>query len=375
VSKSNWNLDAEGWVNANPRLIPDGPFAGNYAIPEDFFYPLVTEGSPANTAMWDRMQGKTLDNVESFNPPPPPPPPEVPAPPQNPPPTPPPTPPPPPPPFVWPIGSLGEHVSELIFNRLQGKEPLSAGPIFSTQDHVNGIYVRNPNCWAADMDLTGISMWNTWDGARGAGTLITRRHVLVSAHFAIYGMPLLRFVKSDGTLVERQVLYGVTHPAYNPPVTKSRYPDFAVFVLNEDLPEGIKHYKLLPADFSNYLPDSQIALGNPSCFGTNQQEVACVAALWRQDAQWFGHTYPKYGTVERTFYVHPAVGDSSSGYFLVVNGEPILTFVLTGNGGTKLHPLINDINQMIQACDNYVGVATGYTVEVINLGAWNVQAL
>jgi hypothetical protein len=373
VSKAHWNLDAGGWINANPRLIQDGPFAGSYAIPEDFFHELVTQGSPLNTAIWDRMQGKVLDNVEDFNPPPPPPyvppPPPPPAPPYVPPYVPPPS---QPPPYQWPEGSLGGHVDSQVSSRLAGKEPLSAMPIYSVQDHNSGTYVRNPNCWASDLDLTGISSYNTWDGVRGAGTLITRRHGVVCAHFAIYGTPFMRFIKADGTVVTRQVLKSVYHPLYNPPVTRTRYPDLSVFVLDEDLPEDIKHYKLLPPNFSNYISDDLLGAGRPLCFGTNQQESACVAAANKSDPQWFGHTYSRRNPLETSFWAQPAKGDSNSGFFFVINGEPVLIFTLTGNGGTKLHLLIDDINQMIVACDNLVGASTGYSIETADLSEWEI---
>ncbi|WAQ94057.1 hypothetical protein MAR_006528, partial [Mya arenaria] len=54
--------------------------------------------------------------------------------------------------------------------------------IFTLQDHGHKRYVRNPHCWAYPLDLTCISPWNSNQGNRKAGTLITPRHAVWAKH-------------------------------------------------------------------------------------------------------------------------------------------------------------------------------------------------
>jgi len=67
--------------------------------------------------------------------------------------------------------------------------------VFAEQDHVKRRYKRDPNCWAADVDLSAFSVWNSLDGPRRAGTLITSDCVLLAAHFPLGPGTRIRFVR------------------------------------------------------------------------------------------------------------------------------------------------------------------------------------
>jgi hypothetical protein len=254
-----------------------------------------------------------------------------------------------------------------ILERIEGETAVDSHSVFSTQNHVSADYDRDADFFGADLDLTGCSPWNSWDGPRGAGTLITRRHVLVSAHLGIFGTPTMRFIDQDGNVITRTVVAGKKHPLYP---TDGHYPDVAVYVLDSDLPAEIKHYKILPGNLADYLSDADIQAGRPLVFGTDQVEDASVAALWKPNARHVGSTYSRVSEHQKSFFKSPVVGDSSSPYFFIINDEPVIVFVLTGNGGTKLHPLIADINQLIVDVDTLAGFSTGYTVETVDLSAF-----
>lgn len=380
VNKAHWNVDAEGWVNANPILLKSGPNAGNYALPEDFFYPIVTDGSHINNALLDRVEAlEQNDSVSSdFNDPVPPPvdPPPAPVLPQPviiPPPVVivPPPPPPAPIPFVWGIGSLGEHITRAISTRITGKDPTVVRQIYSVQDHYGNHYVRNPNCWASDIDLTGISPWNTSLGQQKAGTLITRRHFIVSAHWGNFGEgKVIRFVSQSGEIFDRTVLKGLQHPLY--PLNKSNFPDFGVYVLDADLPGDIKSYKIFPSNVDIYFPPADIIRGLPWIFGTDQQEDLSVAKIWRVEEMGFYYQNTVYPQIPWAFFKPPIAGDSSSGYFAIINNEPVLLYVLTGGGGTRLDKFIADINQLIINLDIFVGVMTGHQIETVDLSGFTI---
>lgn len=46
--------------------------------------------------------------------------------------------------------------SRLLRTQSSGTEVSEAIKIFSKQDHTHGIYIRNPNCWAHDLDLINL---------------------------------------------------------------------------------------------------------------------------------------------------------------------------------------------------------------------------
>ena len=70
--------------------------------------------------------------------------------------------------------------------------------MYNTKDHNHQHYVRNPECWASDLDLTCISPWNSQLRNRKAGTLISPRHAVWARHYNIRVNSTLRFVSTDG---------------------------------------------------------------------------------------------------------------------------------------------------------------------------------
>ena len=80
---------------------------------------------------------------------------------------------------------FAKAAADAIDNPIADADPQTDMAIFTTQDHANGIYVRNPNCWAADLDLTGVSPWNSRSGALRAGVAISPRDVLTSEHYPL----------------------------------------------------------------------------------------------------------------------------------------------------------------------------------------------
>src|SRR5690606_28820364 len=66
---------------------------------------------------------------------------------------------------VLPKLDLAENAAQAIDSRIAGATPSSAMPIFTTQDHGAGTYIRNPDCWAADLrGLSALSPWNAHYG-------------------------------------------------------------------------------------------------------------------------------------------------------------------------------------------------------------------
>ncbi len=70
-------------------------------------------------------------------------------------------------------------------SRSAGKNPTNVLPLFENYlaSGANGVFIRNTNCWAVDLDLTCCGPWNSYLGKKMAGTLISPRHVLFAAHY------------------------------------------------------------------------------------------------------------------------------------------------------------------------------------------------
>jgi hypothetical protein len=270
--------------------------------------------------------------------------------------------------------SLGKDATDNIDSRIVGKTLATNGNIFSSQDHTNHVFVRNPDVWCSDIDLTCMSPSNSSANNKKAGTLITPRHVLISAHYPYGVNTKVYFVSQDGnnTVYERTVKSVVEHPDYTP-----YYPDLTICCLDEDLPATVTPCKVLPTNYSNYLV--QIQKGTPPSLRLDQEEKALIGDLYRiTTAPNTEYIYFKVPDDDnRLEFYEPIVWlDSGNPCFLILDlgdgPELVLLTVLTnganGGSGTFVTGFINDLNQMIVDSDTAAGNGgTGYTVTTANL--------
>jgi hypothetical protein len=71
-------------------------------------------------------------------------------------------------------------------------------------------FVRSPNLWAAALDLSCVSVWNSWgNGHLKAGTLVTPNHILFARHFYIPVGTKLKFLSADGLHVETRTVIAI----------------------------------------------------------------------------------------------------------------------------------------------------------------------
>lgn len=125
-------------------------------------------------------------------------------------------------------------------NRADGETDLNATANF----------VRNPNCWAYDIDLTCCSPWNMHPTLRlnggilpssshhMAGTLISPRHVIFCQHDSFYppAGSLIRFVTKDNQTVTKTITA----------LQESSAGDFTIGVLDSNVPPTITFARILP---------------------------------------------------------------------------------------------------------------------------------
>lgn len=259
-------------------------------------------------------------------------------------------------------GSLAKHCSDAIDNRIQSKNPLNALNIFSVQNHNTSTYVRNPSCWASDIDLTCISPWNSSSTNIFGLTLISPRHVIGAAHAMPSIGSTVRFVTTNNTVVTRTLTNTVRHPTYQP-----YYPDISIGVLDSDVPNTITFCRLLPSNWKNYIPALDINRTVPAlCL--DQEEKALIT-------DWYGsYVYASFSAPSLVnapnrlaFYEQKIGGDSGNPAFLIINNQLVLltTWTFGGAGsGTFLTPEINAINTMMTT------LGGGYQVSTVNLSSY-----
>lgn len=263
-------------------------------------------------------------------------------------------------------GSLAKNCSDSVDTRLVNKNPLTSKNIFTTQNHSTQTYVRNTNCWASDLDLTSISPWNSTGGNTRAGTLISPRHILFAAHYQINNGATIRFVDNNNNVVSRTMVTKLTHPQYAP-----YYPDLTVGVLDSDLPSSISFAKILPQNWTNYLP-SLFWLRTIPCLVLDQEEKALVADLESLGNLVSFIGFAKFRTPTNTtrlaFSENIVVGDSGNPCFLIINDELVIITVWTYGGsgaGTSLLYHKDAINTMMAT------LGGGYQLTEVDLSGFN----
>lgn len=257
---------------------------------------------------------------------------------------------------------------------------------------------RNPDCWGAAWDLSGVAVSYIGGEFNGGGALVSRRHYLVPHHYNPSNRvgSTLRFVGNTGTVHERTVIAqteGGDAAGYFNPV----YPigDLCMLLLSApDLPADVVSYAVsdtwltgvtktsASGGFGYYSVDMEF----PAITTNQQREVKYFTAntrLTNQSDREPLTTYEIGGVTvtaqpdrtlrfggaaaydEFTEYQSDAIsGDSGSPVFYPVNdGTLVLLSVLTyPDAGTHITEDI--VNGMIAEVDTRAGISTTYTVAV-----------
>ena len=243
--------------------------------------------------------------------------------------------------------------------------------LYTLQDHTNRKYIRNQQHWTSGIDLTCISPYNGKFGKQRAGTLITKRHVILAAHFPIAVGDSIRFVSMDNEVITRNVV-----SVYSNTIPSVYYPDIYVLTLDCDVPSTISPCRFLPANYANYIANDGYGL---PVLKTDQEEKGLVTDLL--DLQLISSThylfYLNYPTDSNRLELYEDIigGDSGNPCFLILSGQLVLigTFTYGGPGsGASLtyfaskdeDNVIQDlsINECIAKADAKIGINTGYKV-------------
>lgn len=258
------------------------------------------------------------------------------------------------------IGSLAKEVNNAVDSRIVGLNASTAKPIFSTQNHASPSYVRNSGCWVNDVNLTSISPWNSTEGINRAGVLISRRHIIFAAHYQINNGSTIRFVDNNNNIVTRTMVNKLTHPSYVP-----YYPDLTVGLLDSDVPNTINFVKILPQNWSNYLPSLSNIYRLP-CLVLDQEEKALISELYDLDT--YANFLSPTNLNRLAFFENVIIGDSGNPAFLIINGELVIITVWTYGGagrGTSIVYHKDAINTMMSSL-----AGTNYSLTEIDLSGF-----
>ncbi|MDD2797353.1 MAG: T9SS type A sorting domain-containing protein [Bacteroidales bacterium] len=247
-------------------------------------------------------------------------------------------------------------------------------PIFSSQNHATRKFVRNPNCWASNLDLTCISPSNKSSGNLRAGTLITKRHVILAAHFNLKTNDSIYFVTYDNVTVGRKITGYRVNTDFN-----TNSPDIEILTLDSDVPETIVPCMFLPSNYANYIANDGDGL--PVLY-TDQEEKALVADLWDINSAKMYDLQVPITSNRKALNEAVISGDSGDPIFLVLNGKLVIVGCFTWGGagsGNSLTYYANlpdggtqptqNINDLIKASDAVAGVNTGYKISLFDFNA------
>lgn len=255
-------------------------------------------------------------------------------------------------------------ISCSVDNRLIGKSSGAALRYFQNYPEppsgiaTNGL-LANPFCWAADLDFSCESPWNSVSHNRKSGTLISPIHVLLAKHHQTPSrLPIgtkFTFRAFDGQVFERTLV--ATNSINTIPDT-----DFLVGLLNEPLPPNISVAKILPLDFAAYLSTGR---GLPS-LSLDQEgkilvsDIQSLQAASLNSAVMTTNRRP-ISSLRTPFYEGLVSGDSSNPKFLLVGDSLILLSIhwYSGHEGTSIREYATLVNEAM----NQLTPGQGYELE------------
>jgi hypothetical protein len=304
------------------------------------------------------------------------------------------------------IGSYGrwalDQIKALIGEKTGTTEDLryyNGNSYVSATAQPGGI-ARNPNCWAASLDFSGVCVYYLFGtfaggggGFAGGGAAITPRHYIVSHHFEPRNKVgnTLRFVGSSGAVYVRTIIAQTTGSEIVSGLSNPTLPvgDLCLFLLNSDLPEDVAIYPIV----GDWLVNSQNAEPGLSYDYDNEYAFPCIATDQFRNIEFSicsliefitaditpvtisGNSVEKkpyfgrfksfvYYPDKANFQSNAIPGDSGSPLFALLPGNQLALYTVmsTPSGGTLIHEQL--ANAMIDEVDTRAGISTGYTVTI-----------
>jgi len=222
--------------------------------------------------------------------------------------------------------------------------------VYSTQDHAATNYVRNPDSWVADIDLTCVSPWNSTGGRARAGTLIGSDCIIFANHYPIPVGASVRFITAANSVVERTL-------SASKQVAGT---DLMIGRLSSSISTNdCRPALLLPSGQSGYMPwiNSYGELRPGLMIDQYENAYAGNLASLTANSTWREST----NAVRAIYWKFPVVGDSGSPMMLIAsNSLPIITGTFySALGG----PSVGYYNSEIRSAAAALGCDTGSIVD------------
>lgn len=268
-------------------------------------------------------------------------------------------------------GSVAANSSTFIDNALIGKSATNALALYSTRNDSSSTYVRNVNFWAASIDFSCSSVWNSSGGNLYGATLVSPRHVVFANHAPSMNGATLRFVTGSNSVVTRTV-------------TAAQYAtsDISVGILDSDVPAGITFATALASGTTKFAPPtSDDWVTYPAripAVGFNQSKQGLVVDMvleqpqGYQGADWNLTAFMTPVNAQRKAFNAPIiVGDSGSPIFLIVNTHPVLvTLWWYPNGGPTYRTYNTQVNSAMHTLSVNAGIGTNYQLTLEDLSGF-----
>lgn len=254
-----------------------------------------------------------------------------------------------------------------VDDRLAGKDPASALPFFlGYPDLGSGLptnaLAANPDCWAAGVDLSCESPWNSESGNRKSGTLVSPVHLLLAKH---HRPPpagtAFWFRGTNGTVHVRRL--AATNAVASVPDT-----DLVVALLDEPLPPEVAPAKILPPDWRDHLGTGE---GLPAVSLDQEgkilvSEIADLASPEEGGVPSLAASRVPLAPAREAFYETLVAGDSSNPKFLLLGNRPVLLSVhwTEDHAGAS----IRQYADLVDAAMAELAPDAGYRLECVDLG-------
>lgn len=253
---------------------------------------------------------------------------------------------------------LFSHISDNFDNLIKDKKEKNILTPYANPYN----WPRNNNCWAKSIDLTGYAACIVPLGGVGGGTLITKKHVLLSNHVPYSNSPFMIFFVNNNNV---SLVYNVMK------TKRVANTDILIGELDKEVDSSLKVCSVLPANYLKYF-DKQI---NFPLLYSDQERKALIGENGSINI-----TYGSTNTLinisknpDRAQYFEPVIGgDSGNIVSTIINNELVLigawymTFGAMSGLGTNIPSYLTEVNNTITS------LSSGYKVNEVDLSGFKM---
>ncbi len=253
---------------------------------------------------------------------------------------------------------LFSHISDNFDNLIKDKKEKNILTPYANPYN----WPRNNNCWAKSIDLTGYAACIVPLGGVGGGTLITKKHVLLSNHVPYSSSPFMIFFVNNNNV---SLVYNVMK------TKRVANTDILIGELDREVDASLKVCSVLPANYLKYF-DKQI---NFPLLYSDQERKALIG-----ENGLINTTYGSTNTLinisknpDRAQYFEPVIGgDSGNIVSTIINNELVLigawymTFGAMAGLGTNIPSYLTEVNNTITS------LSSGYKVNEVDLSGFKM---